>query len=596
MSDLIKSNIFFVKLLYIITVIVITLILFNFSKAAAEEISAESEPFEIWGQSTNRYIPQLENLNLEEDIVTNKVLGDDSSNLEDVIKSDFNYSTNDTLGLYDELNGGFSSDIWKFSNFNDIDYLIKNLPTKSNNKELLDLKLKSLLTIATPPIDIHKSKVNFLQLKLDHFKSVGDYNSILSISELIEPENWDEDLVQSIINLNLLKINYKNICVNKTLDKISSENLNLKIRAFCNAMSNNLPAIDLFVSLIIEEEFYDEELVYILNSYLNETDIDLNEIQNLDLYKLNLINNKNIDFSEYISDDSEIEIQLFYINSNAHSNTNKIYLAEKLLLRGIINSETLANIYEKYLIDNEIAIDIDFNDATSELEKRALLYNQIRSTSNQTDLISLASSFVKNMANENLLINSADLIYDKIKIITPKQEYKNHAPSVCLLLLLNNDFEQCQKWLDNLDFIKDAEITKAKINIYLSLKGNTGIINKESINLLLSSDSLSEKQKNILAKYSEIRHELKLLEYWKTGNELNEIPTLVTNIKLAQYLNSVPQRNIGEMILLINLIHGKNSSSMLDQYSLFLILESLNKLDPIYLDNFIFEYFVNNPI
>ena len=596
MSDLIKSNIFFVKLLYIISVIVITLILFNFSKAAAEEISAESEPFEIWGQSTNRYIPQLENLNLEEDIVTNKVLGDDSSNLEDVIKSDFNYSTNDTLGLYDELNGGFSSDIWKFSNFNDIDYLIKNLPTKSNNKELLDLKLKSLLTIATPPIDIHKSKVNFLQLKLDHFKSVGDYNSILSISELIEPENWDEDLVQSIINLNLLKINYKSICVNKTLDKISSENLNLKIRAFCNAMSNNLPAIDLFVSLIIEEEFYDEELVYILNSYLNETDIDLNEIQNLDLYKLNLINNKNIDFSEYISDDSEIEIQLFYINSNAHSNTNKIYLAEKLLLRGIINSETLANIYEKYLIDNEIAIDIDFNDATSELEKRALLYNQIRSTSNQTDLISLASSFVKNMANENLLINSADLIYDKIKIITPKQEYKNHAPSVCLLLLLNNDFEQCQKWLDNLDFIKDAEITKAKINIYLSLKGNTGIINKESINLLLSSDSLSEKQKNILAKYSEIRHELKLLEYWKTGNELNEIPTLVTNIKLAQYLNSVPQRNIGEMILLINLIHGKNSSSMLDQYSLFLILESLNKLDPIYLDNFIFEYFVNNPI
>jgi len=64
----------------------------------------------------------------------------------------------------------------------------------------------------------------------------------------------------------------------------------------------------------------------------------------------------------------------------------------------------------------------------------------------------------------------------------------------------------------------------------------------------------------------------------------------------VQYLDSVPQRNIGEMILLINLIHGKNPSSMLDQHSLFLILESLNKLDPIYLDNFIFEYFVNNPI
>jgi len=29
---------------------------------------------------------------------------------------------------------------------------------------------------------------------------------------------------------------------------------------------------------------------------------------------------------------------------------------------------------------------------------------------------------------------------------------------------------------------------------------------------------------------------------------------------------------------------------------LFLILESLNRLDPVYLDNFVFEYFLNNQI
>ena len=39
---------------------------------------------------------------------------------------------------------------------------------------------------------------------------------------------------------------------------------------------------------MIEEESYDDELVYILNSYLNETVIDIEKIQNLDLYKLNL--------------------------------------------------------------------------------------------------------------------------------------------------------------------------------------------------------------------------------------------------------------------------------------------------------------------
>ena len=46
---------------------------------------------------------------------------------------------------------------------------------------------------------------------------------------------------------------------------------------------------------------------------------------------------------------------------------------------------------------------------------------------------------------------------------------------------------------------------------------------------------------------------------------------------------------LGFEILLISLIHGNNTSNMLDQHSLFLILESLNRLDPVYLDNFVFE-------
>ncbi len=596
MSNLAKKNILFVPLLYIIRLIVITLILFNFIIVYAEELAIDEEPFEIWGQSTNQSIPQLEDLNLEEEVIDSKAFGSESSSLDGVIRSEFNYSANDTLGLYDELSGGFSSDLWRFSDFQDIEYLIKSLPKYINNNELLELKLKSLLTIATPPKDINKFDVSFLQLKIDHFKSVGDYNSIFTISELIESANWDEDMVKNIINYHLLNNDYKAVCGNKFLKKVSNENLNLKIRAFCNAMSNNLPAIDLIVSLIIEEEFYDEELVYVLNSYLNETDIDINKIKILDLYKLNLINKKNIDFSKFISQDSEIEFQLFYINSNTHSNIKKINLAENLLSRGIIQPEILANIYEKYLVDNEIETDTDLNDLTSEYERRALLYNQIRNTSNQFDLVTLASNYVSDMGNINLLNETADLIYDKIKIISPKQEYKNHAASICLLLLLNNDFEQCQTWFTNLNFIKDAEKIKAKIDFYLSLRGNDKTLDLENINLLLSSSELSENQKNVIARYSEIRYELKLTEYWKSENDLNKISTLVSNIKLARYLESIPDRNKGEIILLISMIHGSNPTNMLDQYSLFLILESIEKIDPVYLDNFVFEYFVDNPI
>ena len=134
MSNLAKSNIFSAHLLYIIKVIVISLILFNFNKIFAEETSIEAEPFEIWGQSTNQSIPQLENSHLEEEVIEDEVVDSESNNsLEGIIKSDFNYSIDDTLGLYDESNGGFSSSIWKPSNFEDIYYLITNLSNEISN-------------------------------------------------------------------------------------------------------------------------------------------------------------------------------------------------------------------------------------------------------------------------------------------------------------------------------------------------------------------------------------------------------------------------------------------------------------------------------
>ena len=51
--------------------------------------------------------------------------------------------------------------------------------------------------------------------------------------------------------------------------------------------------------------------------------------------------------------------------------------------------------------------------------------------------------------------------------------------------------------------------------------------------------------------------------------ELNKISTQVSNIKLAQYLKSIPLENKGEMILLISLIHGNSLTKMLDQHTLF---------------------------
>ena len=58
------------------------------------------------------------------------------------------------------------------------------------------------------------------------------------------------------------------------------------------------------------------------------------------------------------------------------------------------------------------------------MKKRQGVYNQIRNTSDQSKLPKLLNIFVSEMGKQELLINSASLVYDKAKIITPKQSHR----------------------------------------------------------------------------------------------------------------------------------------------------------------------------
>jgi hypothetical protein len=155
---------------------------------------------------------------------------------------------------------------------------------------------------------------------------------------------------------------------------------------------------------------------------------------------------------------------------------------------------------------------------------------------------------------------------------------------------------QCQKWLKNLEFINDTRKIKLRIRYLLSLKSDEIVFKAEDVQELLLEKNISENKKNLIAKHFEILNNISLLDYWKKPSVLEEVSSSFSNIKLAQYLNSISNSKKGESILLMNTIHGNKHSSSLDYYSLFLILNSLNNLDKIYLNNFVFEYFVNNPI
>ena len=106
----------------------------------------------------------------------------------------------------------------------------------------------------------------------------ANYNEIEKLFGLIPEDDLNDDLLNKYITSKLINGDYKSIC--RLDSQISEGKFKLEINSFCNAMSNNLPALDLMISLLIEEDIADKDLLYIYYSYINQTEIDLKRIKN----------------------------------------------------------------------------------------------------------------------------------------------------------------------------------------------------------------------------------------------------------------------------------------------------------------------------
>ena len=134
----------------------------------------------------------------------------------------------------------------------------------------------------------------------------------------------------------------------------------------------------------------------------------------------------------------------------------------------------------------------------------------------------------------------------------------------------------------------------AKIKFYLYLNSDTSFSLNE-LEILLEDKKLSSKQKNIIVKYYELMTDEKINNYWKTPNDLNRVSSVITNVKLDEYLKSLDNQ-IGEMILLLNLIHGDQNFVNLHETTIFTIIEGLVNIDPVYANQYVFEYLTKDTL
>ena len=567
----------FVCPLYIITIYLVSIIFIIFS-ANAEQTDTK-EPFDIWAEDS--LVPINEN-DTEEDVK----IDENTESKSAVKESDFSYSRKDSLGLIDISNGGFDTTLWNGSSYSDIEYLINSLPEVSYSSTLRELLVNSLLTIATPPKYNLESAQSYLDLKINFLASKGYFEEIYLLSTLMNEDEINEQILRNIEKYFLISGNYKRIC-NRDVTYFSDYFNDLYYTSFCNAMNSNLLALDLNISLMREETKHEKEYIELLISLLNDELTNANEIGDISLIKLNLLENKKINYDNLIKEDADIDYKLFYILSSQDSNLKKINITETLLELGLLDVSYLADFYKGYKFDNG-------NEKNITLENRISIYQEIRKTASQEKIVKLIPKFIDTFSKQGFINKASTLIYDKVKVITPKQNFVAESLDVCLILILNKDLDKCKEWLNVINYKDDYKILMAKIKFYLHLNSDTSF-SLDELEILLEDKKLSSKQKNIIVKYYELMTDEQISNYWKTPNDLNRVSSVITNVKLDEYLKSLDNQ-IGEMILLLNLIHGDQNFVNLHETTIFTIIEGLVNIDPVYANQYVFEYLTKDTL
>ena len=561
--------------LYIISLSLISSFFINIDVLAESNLS--QEPYEIWQENSviSEIESSVEKSNTQEAVnLTNQT----------VKQENFLFTKADAIGLYDPTNGGFEANLWDGSNIEDIAYLINTAPVESTSSTLTNLVKNVILTTAAPPDKSNSDSLSFLNLKSDFLISRGYYKNISQLFSLLNSDEINDILSDGMIDNLLIYNQYKRIC-NSNSNLISERLSDLYFASFCNAMSANKLTLDLNISLMRDDNnSYNEEYLSLLSEIIYSDEIKAENLKEINLINLNLLQKYNVDIDEYISINSPIKFKLFYFLNYKKNNLKKISIAEELVKKGLVEHKYLAEIYQSFDLSNTK----DAGEDNLALLERIKIFKDIRKTSSQAELVNKIPEYVSLFSAHGMLDTASLMIYDKIKIVQPKPDYIDNASGICLVFILNDDPEKCNEWVSQLNLNSNTlELSKAKF--YLSL-ANGKAIKETNLNQLIDYEGFSDRQKNIIVKYYELITNSKKISYWKTPNELNKVSSITANIKLHNYFESL-ENQLGEKIILLNILHGDDNFNENDEFSVFLIIDSLFEINEAYAQDYILEYF-----
>ncbi len=553
--------------------------------------NAEDKPIDIWNiekknieENTSSNILEVENL--EEQVQKSNIYEIQSQNEINKVEVDSSLSSKKIkiAGLYDPEDYDLKIDMWSNSNGDQLKYLFSNLAKLKLSNDASDLMNIAILTNAYYP-QKNITEKEFLNIKSDWLIKNKDKDLIEEYLIKNQILNLHPELSKYLVNQHLSESNVTKACeiFSKNTEIIQDDYLS-KFNLYCLINEGRIDEAQLIFDLKKELGFKDkyfEKKINYLFGFMEQPDLSISESTILDFHLAHKTNNQF--FFEPKENTSKL-IWKYLATSNLLYNVEeiditdmeKISLIEKAVNDKNYSEDDLFSLYKKFQFNiNQLLNASDSYKALLNIEARALIYQKVLLESDVKKKLEFIKILKELFAKDNYpnafdeelkkLLKKIDpnevpsnfttFYFDSLQETRSKRKDVKYNKDILhqskLVNYFNGDFakSKIEKDLDN--FLKKIKKNK---KYYLSTKD---IILIES----LKSDGIE-----ISKKYEDLY-------------EINETE-MPTDIQVM-----INNNDVGSTLLRIIEVIGQDDLELLDEDTLFFIIDALNQLDIDYIRN-----------
>ena len=359
----------------------------------------------------------------------------------------------ETTGILDIKTGGFDKNMWNGTTYPEAISLLKNLPSKIYSRGLQNLQERLLLTRARTPIyEKDENKNTILKLRQQNLFKSGKLDYFAQIQRNIPRSYDDEELAQLAVDAFFLKNNLDKACeiIKYWFDKSQKKSWQKNL-IFCDAINGLRDNVDFGIQLLSEtKNSEDDKFISLINVILGEEDMpsskQIVEMTPRDVAMLR--------FGQQTLPTSNFDVlppwlHEIYINDPSIQQKDRLKLAHRSFLLGLIKAEELAKLYETAdLHQDDIATAVTLASEGATQIPDALLHRLILSQETDFGKAQAIHKAIDFAIRDGTIVEMAELYQNHVKQIVPASELDWFACSAAMINMINRDFTTAQLWLE----------------------------------------------------------------------------------------------------------------------------------------------------